>query len=96
MLKPRSAEGKRLFMQPARRSYSKPFKALIIQKCAQPGVSITNVAFNQSLNGNLVHKWIRLQSADKHSPTTFICSITRVADQCELEPARQRQSELVH
>ncbi|WP_256681522.1 transposase [Pseudomonas sp. PAMC 29040] len=49
-------------MQPQRRSYSKSFKAQVIQECAQPGASIANVALSHSLNAKLVHKWIRLQS----------------------------------
>ncbi|UKE47208.1 transposase [Xanthomonas cerealis] len=49
-------------MQPTRRSYSKSFKAQIIQACAQTGASIASVAFSHSLNANLVHKWIRLQA----------------------------------
>ncbi|WP_346654678.1 transposase, partial [Pseudomonas aeruginosa] len=42
-----------------RRSYSRSFKAQVIQECAQPGASIANVALSHSLNANLVHKWIR-------------------------------------
>jgi len=53
-------------MQPTRRSYSKSFKAQVIQECAQPGASIASVALGHSLNANLVHKWIRLQA--KKSP----------------------------
>ncbi|WP_250555942.1 transposase [Pseudomonas aeruginosa] len=49
-------------MQPQRRSYSRSFKAQVIQECAQPGASIANVALSHSLNANLVHKWIRLQT----------------------------------
>ncbi|MHC8361599.1 IS66-like element accessory protein TnpA [Pseudomonas sp. LS2P72] len=49
-------------MQPQHRSYSKSFKAQVIQECAQPGASIANIALSHSLNANLVHKWIRLQS----------------------------------
>ncbi|WP_122268879.1 MULTISPECIES: transposase [Pseudomonas syringae group] len=44
-------------MPPTRRSYSKSFKAQVIQECAQPGASIA--ALRHSLNANLVHKWIR-------------------------------------
>ncbi|KPX94164.1 Uncharacterized protein ALO63_04837, partial [Pseudomonas amygdali pv. mori] len=50
------------FMQPTRRSYSKSFKAQVIQERAQPGASIASIAFNHGLNANLVHKWIRLQT----------------------------------
>ncbi|KTB59980.1 MULTISPECIES: IS66-like element accessory protein TnpA [Pseudomonas] len=49
-------------MQPQRRSYSKSFKAQVIQECAQPGASIANIALSHSLNANLVHKWIRVQT----------------------------------
>ncbi|WP_099421774.1 transposase [Pseudomonas syringae] len=49
-------------MQPTRRSYSKPFKAQIIQECAQSDASIASAALSHSLNANLVHKWIRLQA----------------------------------
>ena len=47
-------------MQPTRRSYSKSFKAQVIQECAQPGASIASIALGHSLNANLVHKWIRM------------------------------------
>ena len=49
-------------MQPQRRSYSRSFKAQVIQECAQPGASIASIALSHSLNANLVHKWIRLQT----------------------------------
>ncbi|ATN08879.1 MULTISPECIES: transposase [Pseudomonas] len=70
-------------MQPTRRSYSKSFKAQIIQECAQPGASIASVALGHSLNANLVHKWIRLQTqkipahppagANSHPASSNIC-----------------------
>ncbi|RMO80253.1 ISPpu14, transposase Orf1, partial [Pseudomonas syringae pv. philadelphi] len=43
-------------------SASKSFKAQVIQECAQPGASIASIALSHSLNANLVHKWIRLQT----------------------------------
>ncbi|WP_240996315.1 transposase [Pseudomonas viridiflava] len=43
-------------MQPTRRSYSKSFKAQVIQECAQPGASIASIALSHNLNANLVHK----------------------------------------
>ncbi|WP_235202532.1 transposase [Pseudomonas syringae USA007] len=49
-------------MQPTRRSYSKSFKAQVIQECAQPGASIASIALRHSLNANLVYKWIRVQA----------------------------------
>ncbi|WP_433739402.1 transposase [Pseudomonas putida] len=38
--------------QSKRRSYSKSFKAQVIQECAQPGASIASVALSYSLNAN--------------------------------------------
>lgn len=49
-------------MQPQRRTYSKSFKAQVIQECSEPGASIANIALGYSLNANLVHKWIRLHT----------------------------------
>ncbi|RML78242.1 Transposase component [Pseudomonas amygdali pv. tabaci] len=40
------------------RSYSKSFKAQVIQECAKPGALIASVALIHSLNANLIHKWI--------------------------------------
>ena len=50
-------------MQPQRRSYSKPFKTQVIQECAKPGASIASVVQKHSLNANLVHKCIRVQTS---------------------------------
>ncbi|HCF5653949.1 TPA: IS66 family insertion sequence hypothetical protein [Pseudomonas aeruginosa] len=49
-------------MPPQRRTYSKSFKAQVIQECFEPGASIANIALGYSLNANLVHKWIRLHT----------------------------------
>ena len=43
-----------------RTSYPKPLKALIVQECLQPGVSIVSVALRHGINANLVRKWIPL------------------------------------
>jgi transposase-like protein len=51
-------------MQSIRRSYSKSFKAQVIQKCVKPGASIASIALSHSLNANLVHKWIRVQAQE--------------------------------
>ncbi|WP_331851869.1 transposase [Pseudomonas syringae group genomosp. 3] len=43
-------------MQPTRCSYSKSFKAQVIQECVQPGASIASIALSHSFNANLIHK----------------------------------------
>ncbi|WP_256657595.1 transposase [Pseudomonas sp. ACM7] len=40
-------------MQPTRRSYSKSFKAQVIQECAQPGASIASIALSHSHSHSL-------------------------------------------
>ncbi|MEE4634879.1 transposase [Pseudomonas alliivorans] len=79
-------------MQPTRRSYSKSFKAQVIQECAQPGVSIASIALSHSLNANLVHKWIRLHTQQNTAlqpafiPRLLRCSIlnrsTPISQRC--------------
>lgn len=93
-------------MQPQRRSYSKSFKAQVIQECAQPGASIANVALNHSLNANLVHKWIRVQTQKTHGAATCFHSAALASFRGKVgsrvivylsrnpTPARHRQSEL--
>ncbi|UCP11564.1 transposase [Pseudomonas sp. MM213] len=49
-------------MPQVRRTYSKSFKAQVIAECAQPDISIANVALTHNLNANLVHKWIRVHA----------------------------------
>jgi transposase-like protein len=51
-------------MPSQRRTYSKSFKAQVIQECAAPGASIANIALGYSLNANLLHKWIRLHTQE--------------------------------
>ncbi|MCF5779261.1 MULTISPECIES: transposase [Pseudomonas] len=37
------------FVQSTRRSYSKSFRAQVIQECAQPGASIASIALSHNL-----------------------------------------------
>ncbi|MBU4631110.1 transposase [Pseudomonas sp. BF61] len=37
-----------------RTSYSKPFKAQVLQDCLQPGVSMDSVVLRHGINANLV------------------------------------------
>ena len=77
-------------MQPQRRSYSKPFKAQVIQECAQPGASIANVALTHSLNANLDHKWIRVQTQKTMQPLARPFFETCCDDPYRLNLARHR------
>jgi transposase len=41
-----------------RRSYSPGFKAEVIGRCLQPGVSVASIALANGINANLLHRWI--------------------------------------
>ncbi|WP_448123723.1 transposase [Pseudomonas veronii] len=51
-------------MQSQRRSYSKSFKAQVVQECAQPGASIASVAQKHSLNANVTVRPTHLPDPD--------------------------------
>lgn len=42
-----------------RRWHSPEFKTQLIAQCAHPGISVAQVALNNGINANLVHKWRR-------------------------------------
>jgi transposase len=43
---------------PRRRRYTEEFKAKVAEECRRPGVSIASVALANSLNANLLRKWV--------------------------------------
>ncbi|MDR6610171.1 transposase [Pseudomonas synxantha] len=43
-----------------RSSYSKPFKARVVQECLQPGATISSVAISHGINANVIRKWLPL------------------------------------
>lgn len=44
-----------------RRRHSAEFKALVIQACRAPGVSVAAIALHHQLNANLVRRWLSAQ-----------------------------------
>lgn len=45
----------------SRRSYSAQLKALVLEQCAAPGVSVAKVALSHGINANVVHRWRQLE-----------------------------------
>lgn len=43
-----------------RSSYSKPFKAQVVQECLQPGATVSSVAIRHGINANVIRKWLPL------------------------------------
>ncbi|WP_414705666.1 transposase [Pseudomonas sp.] len=57
-----------------RSSYSKPFKAQVVQECLQPGATVSSVAISHSINACVIRKWMPLyqDSPAAASLQTFI------------------------
>ena len=45
--------------QPVRRAYSAQFRALVLEQCSTPGISVAKVAMSHGMNANVVHRWRR-------------------------------------
>jgi hypothetical protein len=73
-------------MQPTRRSYSKSFKAQVIQECAQPDASIASVTLSHSLNANLP-QMDSAASAKKPVAPTCIYSVSDADGRGKLPPS---------
>lgn len=43
-----------------RKSYSKSFKAQVVQECQQPGVSVAAIAMSHGINANVVRRWLHI------------------------------------
>jgi transposase-like protein len=51
-----------------RRQYSAEFKAKVVAACRQPGTSVSSVAITNSINANIVHRWLREHEHGKSWP----------------------------
>ncbi|WP_300728438.1 transposase [Pseudomonas sp.] len=74
-------------MQPKRRSYTKIFKAQLIQESAQPDASIAGVAQRHGINANLLHKWIRLHPRQDLATASAFVPVKWQAPISSSEPA---------
>ena len=43
-----------------RSSYTKPFKAQVVQECLQPAATVSSVAIRHGINANVIRKWLPL------------------------------------
>ena len=64
----------------ARRSYTKEFKAGIVAQCRHGEKSIAQVAMEQQINANLIHKWSRQFGDSDHQPMVPVAM--KVAPDC--------------
>lgn len=63
-----------------RRRHSAALKARILASCAEPGMSVAQVARSNGLNANLVHKWRRMAASDGSRPLTSVASAAPLHD----------------
>jgi len=59
-----------------RRRYGAQFKAMVLEKCEEPGMSVAQVAMSHGINDNVVHRWRQLARQEKARspslPTSFV------------------------
>ena len=41
-----------------RRTYSKQFKAEVVEQCLMPGASVSAIALSHGINANVIRKWL--------------------------------------
>lgn len=59
------AEGVERVQRGGKRVFTQAYKESLVERCLQPGVSVSRVALDHDINANLLRKWIgkRMQSA---------------------------------
>ena len=58
-----------------RSSYTKTFKAKVVQECLQPGATISGVTISHGVNVNVIRKWMPLY---RDQPPAVLPAITPV------------------
>ena len=51
--------------RPKRRYYSPELKSQVVAECHITGASVASVALAQGINANIVHRWLREQTAER-------------------------------
>jgi len=78
-----------------RRRHDVELKKRVLLQCAEPGVSVAQVAMAHGLNANLVHKWRRLAArGSRASPTAPQQTFMPVPLAAAAEPASEVRVEL--
>ena len=54
--------------RPKRRLYSPELKTQLMQECRKSGASVAGVALSHGINANIVHRWLREQTASALVP----------------------------
>ena len=54
--------------RPKWRFYSSQLKTQVMQECRQSGASVAGVALSHGINANIVHRWLREQTASALKP----------------------------
>lgn len=53
--------------KPARRRYTTEFKRELVERCLQPGASVSAIALDNGINANVVFRWRREQLLEASS-----------------------------
>ncbi|WP_256583129.1 MULTISPECIES: transposase [Pseudomonas] len=71
-----------------RSSYSKPFKAQVVQKCLQPGATVSSVAISHGINANVIRNWVPLYRVTQ-SPRTSFADFTFLLERAQSTGAKE-------
>jgi transposase len=72
--------------KPARRQYTAAFKTDLVERCLQPGASVSGIALDNGINANVLFRWRREQLR------TSGCAQDRGAAQAVLLPVEMMQA----
>jgi transposase len=81
-----AAEGVERVHRNGKRVFAQGYKASLVDRCLQPGTSVSRIALEHGINANLLRKWI-----DKRAPRSLgvatLVPVTIAATPNEVQPA---------
>ena len=69
-----------------RHTYCAPFKAWIVEKAMQPGVSVAGLAMNNQVNANQLRRWVKLHGDGMGGMTASKLLPVMIAEHSTLPP----------
>ena len=81
-----AAQGVERVHRNGKRVFTEDYKASLVDRCLQPGTSVSRIALEHGINANLLRKWI-----DKRAPRSLgvatLVPVTIAATPNEVQPA---------
>ena len=81
-----AGEGVERVHRNGKRVFAEGYKASLVDRCLQPGTSVSRVALEHGINANLLRKWID-KRASRSSGVATLVPVTIAAATNEVQPA---------